>query len=536
MWGLGNKPPPSSHPKVMKPLISLFLIFIASNAELSAQLTERYLKTDTFNMSSSCAVIGDNIYLTYGTHPYFNINPYKQQLIRLDDHLNLIDSFSLDGFYKGAAFESIYTSRLKNIDDTLYLLGIRSFADSVNFLRTEFIAIRLTSQLNPLDTLILSESSLNFDLQDVVKSNGHLYFSGERWNQSASSFKSILLKTSLNLELLNYREHQLAVDSSMSAFLGAIHVIDDSILVVSTSTFRGHNKNLTLFDTSLNHLTSTKFNDPAKPNLTFNRTGEFVSDSSGNLHLVSTSSHYRQDLPPPLYVGDHYNIAVLHLNDQLHHTWTDTLSFCGYNYNLGGSISSTNPIFHYDGLSCRIPDSCFIAVSGQNVFTEDFEGQHLNEIYLYNLNLNSGQTNWQKVLTSHTTGHHTSTDILPGNRYVLVLNEYDWTNYSYPSTSVHVMILDGQGSILTEREFSPSPKVKVYPNPASQFFVVEMKNPDDRYRYEILSTSGETLQQGSAFDGIPVNLNPNLARGTYLLSIYTETQKHHTQKLFLKNE
>lgn len=498
------------------------LTVVLSSFLSHGQETERYLNPHTFSYSTSCAVLGNHLYLNVGDHGYFNWDAHGQAIIKLNDSLEVIDSVDISGLNHHRNNESLYVEKIESINGQLHVLLTSFYYVGNSYPRYEAVILKVDSFLNILDTIILGSDSMNISLVDINTANGKVFYTGAYWDTAYSNQRSLIVQQSTTGSIERFEALNIAGDKSFPVHFADLAMYNDSVFIVSMISSYDYNRPVTFLDTNLDVITSIKVKDANKQDLGMFDEGYFVESNDDTIRLISTANHFSHQLPPPVYAGTYYNLGVANLNHQFQIHSIDTFAFSGANHDLGGTLATWGVKPRNDAISMYNTDSCFIAIAGQEVFGSHFEIKPLNEVYLYNLNTNTNTLNWSRIYTRHSTGNQISTDILPGNRYVLVLNEYDWTNYSYLNTSVHVMILDGQGSILSEREFSPSPEVKIYPNPASDYFVVRLPQNSTVFEYSLVDINGRSIQDGVSKSGDQIYIK-EIPSETYILNIKVES-------------
>lgn len=219
----------------------------------------------------------------------------------------------------------------------------------------------------------------------------------------------------------------------------------------------------------------------------------------------------------------HWTFGVSLLDSNHNVTQIDTFSLSGNQYTFFNSLippegelyTSRHPVDY------RSVDSVLFVQGARRLRGWSYSLQDSTEFYLYNFNARRGQMNWiRKIQRNYSVGGH-SVAALPGNRWLLVFNEYDWDRYSGENLSVHIWILNGNGDILSTRRLSkPAPALSLFPNPAQDFIRF---SPASHWhgplRYAILDLSGKSLREGTvSTETARVSLQ-DLAPGTYFLHL-----------------
>ncbi|KAB2813690.1 T9SS type A sorting domain-containing protein [Phaeocystidibacter luteus] len=517
----------------MKKIFMLTLIASFISSISFGQETERYLNPHTFTYSTSCAVLGNHLYLNVGNHGYFNWDAHGQAIIKLNDSLEVIDSVDISGLNHHRNNESLYVEKIESINGQLHVLLTSFYYVGNSYPRYEAVILKVDSFLNILDTIILGSDSLNISLADISIANGKIFYTGAIWDTAYANQRSLIIQQSFDSSIERFESVDIAGDKSYPVHFADLTMYNDSVFAISMISAYDYYRPLTFLDTNMNVISTIKIQDPIKPEFGTYNEGYFVRSNDSTTRLITTVNHFSHNLPPPVYADFYYNLGVVNLTSQFQVQSIDTFAFSGANTHLDGTLNTMGVKPRNDAISMNNTDSCFIAIAGQEVFGSHFEIKPLNEVYLYNLNTNTNTLNWSRIYTRHSTGNQISTDILPGNRYVLVLNEYDWTNYSSPNTSVHVMILDNQGSILSERAFVREAEVDVYPNPASDYFSINLPHAVTSAEFSILDLNGRCLHSGKASSGkhIPIH---DLPPGKYVVKIKTELGPELINSLVIK--
>lgn len=187
-------------------------------------------------------------------------------------------------------------------------------------------------------------------------------------------------------------------------------------------------------------------------------------------------------------------MAVSHLDSNLNLSQMDTFKFSGKDYRY-----YNNPRAWFDAFDYNTTDSVFLVMAGQWMDPNYYNQTDSNDIYIYNYNGTTHQLNWMKVYNSgYNNSLVASGEVLPGNKYLVVLNEYNWDKMSIDNMAVHLMILNNKGDILSETRLKvPNTKLQVFPNPASTFITVKLpENENTVFSYELVSIGGSKVSSG----------------------------------------
>jgi hypothetical protein len=279
-------------------------------------------------------------------------------------------------------------------------------------------------------------------------------------------------------------------------------------------------KNNIFVDYNLNILSEGSVAEANHPDyMTLFRSGGFI-ESSGKVYQLGLSRSYPLGFFTPSTIDGYWNLAFALLDTSYNVSAIDTLPLSGYDFKtkletMGSHYMSLDAIDYFN------TDSVFIIQGLKVVNHLNFDSQDTTPFYIYNLNLNTKAVNWvRKITRPYTNGNH-SIAALPGNRCAIAFNEYNWDDYAGENLTVHIWILDANGSIISQRQFhSKTNAIEIYPNPTTDYLKVNLAEAlNSPLLYYIVNTKGEIVKQGLIDEAQKTIDTHDLAKGPYYISL-----------------
>ncbi len=501
----------------MKQICALFLLINAFNG--TAQVKERFIHGADYTFTNFAVQNGVHIYMDRTENLGGSRFGTSLWLLKLDLNLTTVDSLGLITALKIPQGNYLALTHLNTTDKGNLRLLIEEEVDTVwNSRNTWFKTmhyIEIDENLIVLKQFKISSNSYSLRLFGVIEKNDSLVFAGGVF--TPFSLESVIL-TYDSLGALG--RMIIYPDSLFDDFGGFRNILrlnnDNFILERAVGAFSAPEILIELDNTfQLKKRIRLNTND-----YSMSRLG-FPIKHSNEFSYLSTNRSYQ--INGNGFSENYFTLGVAHLDSNLNLQKIDTLPFSGFN-NESPQIPLSNPSPGFDSFDRITNDSVIGCVSGQFMHEINFAEQFANDIYIYNYNLTNTSLNWMRVYNSGYTNHvQTIAEALPGNRFLIGLNEYNWDKYATENTSIHLMIIDGSGNILGAAEnalFNNS--VSMYPNPSQGIVHFEGLPKNTLYKYRLVDMMGKEQFNNTEKNCQFLDLS-HLQKGNYVLQILDPT-------------
>ncbi len=499
-------------------------LFFALSAK--AQIQEAYFHKDTFAISETVTSIGENIFINQAKGWYFDAHLRDQYIIKLNSDLQKKDSLNVSQLIGVNNSYVLYCPKLKRIDNGravgIFNTQNMDYGPPRNFRQKMDVVVFDTSlHVQHLFTLDWGNSILR--LLDVQYYNDSLYFVGFTTDSSFGNINNVLIKTSIDGTTRKQKLYPYSLFSTINELklFGNIFFKNNRILISLGGDFDGGNR-FAVLDHDLNLINVHFPIDSTNAFLVFPASGFFLEDGNGVVSFLSSLLSYKQPSSShPAYPGTvpYFSMGVAQLDSSFNVIRIDSFPFSGFDYEY-----YINPKPYFDAFDYKVVDSVIMIMPGQEINADNFLLKDTNDIYIYNYNAVTKSMNWIKVYNSgYSNSLVSAAEVLPGNRYLIMLNEYNWDKYNYPNTSIHIMILDSKGNIVGNEEHPYLRNhLTVYPNPFGNELRVEgLPERLKPFTYKLFDMSGKELESGKlGEDGTTITTTQQT--GSYILQILDE--------------
>lgn len=448
----------------------------------------------------------------------------KVSVYKLDYDLNVVDSLNLSLEFNLTDSTDL---RLVDIafgeDNYLYAL-LYLLNDNSPCIGISSHLFRIDTNLQVVKSFDFKSDSLLLEFDDLTIKDDQLVLSGSVI-QCRKFFKPYVAYLNLTTDRLVSRIITEA-DFNQAYVFNSPAIVDDRILLSTSLWFNVINKqqyySTAVLDTNLNLIDSGMVQDFSWSNneAAFLRDrGAFIPLSKDSIWKIGPCQSFPDIVwPPPGGDDDYFTFGVSLLDSNYNVTRIDT-------FPLSGHYHFTNRYPHYDGVQSSLDaydyhqvDSVLYVEGEKTVAYDNYGTQDSTAFYLYNFNARLGTMNWIKRIQRNTTIGGYAVAALPGNRWALSFNEYNWRKYSGPNLSVHVWILNGSGDIIGQKEYASAEflPLEVYPNPAVGVLNLKEASAGDGYR--IFDLQGKLVLQGTLAEQAQIDV-AQLARGNYVLTL-----------------
>ncbi len=445
----------------------------------------------------------------------------NQQVLKLNLDLKVVDSLNLQSTFNIPTGHFSYCHKLRAIGQNELVGILNERYEHVDNGKTVFHSkmhvFVLDSNLIVKNQFTFNSDSVYLRLNEVDINQDTLYFTGFVTDTFFKNLRNIMVKSnkSGSYSKAQIYSPSLFVDNPL---LDHLYFKGDKIFASLASSFNGADR-FVIIDKQLNFIKSIIPRDTLQPLFFFPASGYFVEDGSGGLCFISSLGLVKQPDPShPAYPGTipYFTMGVGQLDSSLNVLRIDSFPFSGFDWGY-----YINPKPSFDALDYNKADSVIMIMPGQEITTGNFSLQDTNDMYIYNYNAVTKSMNWVKVYNSgYSNSWVSAAEVLPGNRYLIMLNEYNWDKYNYPNTSIHLMILDSKGNIIGDEEHPYLRNyLTVYPNPFSNELRVEGLPERARpFTYKLYEMSGKEMEAGP-IDGNNVVKTESLQSGSFILQI-----------------
>ena len=491
---------------------------IISFSALKAQVKEAYFHKDTFTISESVASLGQSIFINKCRGGYFDSFIGKQQLLRLDHDLVITDSLGVNQIFNIPANHEVYCTMISSIGVNqavaIFNQQYQRVHLGITYRFSKMHILLFDSLLNVNHQFTLNSDSVYLRLGSVTLDKDTLYFTGHVADTLFKNLKSIIIKSTKDGSWTKAKTYPQSIFIDKPVF-STMFFKDEKILVSLSSHFNGAER-FVILDRDFNLLESLIPRDTTGPDFFFHAFGFFVDVPNEPPVFMSSLSLFRTDIQPQTY---YFMMGVGQFDSSLHIAQIDSFPYSGFDR---GDFIGPKP--YLDAFDYESPDSAVMIMPGQEINAMNFSFQDSNDMYIYNYNAVTKSMNWIKVYNSgYSNSMVSAVEVLPGNRYLIMLNEYNWDKYSYPNTSIHLMILDSKGNIVGEEEHPYLRNhLTVYPNPFSHELRVEgLPERSKPFTYTLYNMSGQELESGKlGEDGTIITTTQQT--GSYIIQILDE--------------
>ncbi len=501
--------------KILLPLAFCITVLVHGQEQM------RVIKSPGSLFTGSLSLVADS------SHLYFNVfegdfafeeGVKAQWLYKLDHNLNTKDSLDLTPFLNLVNQEYARFHDLKLHGNYLYCLieiqssqpkGICTYTFRTSLLKLDTNLNFISSTEFENDSTYFSFYTMDFD------SLGNIYLGGRAGHCDSGVAKAVVKvypnKTTYKLSYLN-----ALPNNARAGYLQTIHFFRDKI-VAGTAPFNSAQRNSTLvIDTALNLLNMGSVNISGLTSIAFFRPyQQYLNYKSSEIHILGITTSF---IVSPTGDPNYFNLGFSVLDTGYNVTTVDTLPLVGH-------ITKTNTIRPFpslnprSGIDYKTPDSLIIAIDHSATIYLSYGEQDTNTFSLYNYNLRTKTLNWRKQITTGLTNGHHSVAALPGNRYALTFNQYNWRDFTEPNLSLHIWILNGAGDIINTKEYQQKlPQWAVYPNPAvNALSLPSAATKKEALAYVIYNNAGAKIKEGVLEKGQTLISVDHLPAGSYVL-------------------
>jgi hypothetical protein len=509
-----------------------FLIFIVPAHKLCGQVSEKYIHQNPFTFSSASSYLDGHIYYNIASNQVWDILSNEQWLVKSDLNLNTVDSIDLFSELNIDSTHFAECMRIKNSGGLLSMIINEVIPDTVTpnqFLFQSHLVL-ISKDLVVLEHHIIEVTdSRGIQLSDAVMTGSDWFLVGWIVTDTGSRPASVkILSGNLNPLIKIYTDSIFYEDEVFAN----IELVDSVFLTSIASPFGSTTDRIAILDSNLHLSGLVDMYDPSGEPVYFPNPGFFIQrPQQAPIFLSSAVGDYPfgQNQPYMLFgagiMDNQYNFARI-----------DTFSFSGMNSKSpNGTINPKPTISAFDYI---IPDSSLLVMPGQEmIYAFGYGDRFANDIYLYNYNGLTEKLNWTKIYNNgYTQSSFSPVTALPNNQYLVILNEYNWDKYPYDNLSIHLMILNANGDLISNPELPHHrQRLKAFPNPCSDYVSLEKLAPAPKgtYHYKLWDVSGSLVDEGPISDNGQIYFNQKF-KGSHLLSVFK--QKELLQSILLNGK
>lgn len=455
-----------------KMLLSALILSISLSLE--AQVIKQEIKASKFTGAEYIAAGDSFLFASINYNRFYTQLAEQAFLYKFDFNLNVLDSVKLNGWNLGQS-DFFYPSDIEvDSGGNVYSLHLYyKSASSAYCGITSYILVH-NSSLSLIDSISLDVDTLSENFIEILLYDRHILATG-----GASVCGTGLVRPAIfNYDLTTktgrlVRFDTLGLPNSRTYFHDVARTTDGFIVRAEGPVKVTQNKswgNVGL-DSSFNVTTIGSFSEKNSSELRALRgTGAYVPVSEDSIYQLSVAWAWPQHKPPGALNYQNFGYSLL---DSANNVCSiDTLPLCGFNCSLDpyDLVQAS-----WDAYDYTTTDSVLFVQMERYVNSDNFYLKDTVPFYIYNFNGSKGRMNWiRKIERNYTCGGH-AVAALPGNRWAISFNEYNWDKYPGENLSVHIWILNGKGDIISQREFTKSmEKIKVFPNPARDYITVDL--------------------------------------------------------------
>jgi hypothetical protein len=498
------------------------LLFLILPSWANAQTKERIINYNDQPFTGSRQIVNNNnslfINVLKGDLAFDEIVK-ENWIYKLDYDLETTDSIDLTQYLNLHNQEYARFHDMKIKSDSLFCLfeiqSVQPSGSCTNTFRTTLVV--LDTNLNFLNLIELKDDSFYYAFYTMAfDSLGNIYLGGRAGPCAIGVTKAVVkLTPNIIFNKISYLD-SLPI-SERYGYLQTINFFGNKI-VAGGAPFNTSQRNSTVvLDTALNVLGTGTVNNSDGSAISFFRPyQQYLSFKPNEIMALGITI---SDIVSSTGNRNYYNLGFSILDSNFNISSVDTLPLIGHfppNKNTIRPYPYLNPRAGYD---YKNPDSLLIAVNHSSILFDTYGEQDTNTFSLYNYNLRTKTLNWRKqIKTGLTNGGH-NVAALPGNRYALTFNQYNWRDFTQPNLSLHIWILNGAGDVISTKEYQQSlPQWAVYPNPVQeQLTLPKAATEQAAIPYSVFNTQGATFAQGVLEKGQTQIRVENLPAGSYVL-------------------
>lgn len=512
----------------------LFLSVFVFNAK--SQSIEKYIKTGKFTVASELEVYENYIYLVKDQIPtYYGLVGKRPSIYKLDMQLNVVDSFNIiSALPQNVEIGAVYGNTLDfDNNGNLWLgFGIRNYQQ-----QGKSMVLKIDTSFQTPDTIPMNKYSdtSQFSIAALTVDGEDVYVSGSRFYNSKNESDFYLAKLN-NDTIIKTTTVPLSLFTppiSTFAYGTSIVLNKKNVLVSTYPTFK---QQVAIFDSTLQ---LQRLDDMRDDSLLVGGWSQLLSMPNGPPKVATISARDIDDtLPwnlPPSVDWRYKNISLISMDSNYHFTRVDTFQYIKnriydtvFNYSVKMSMGS------FDGNVAR--DSVVMMATNMDVLaTYSLKPQTIT--YINNGNAHTGQLHWFKTFSNGYAHQARRVVSLPGNRWLLVFDEYNWDKYPGDNLAIHMILLDANGNplgITEDEEKALTQKPLVYPNPASdKIYIDNLHWPGNEFNYTLTNMSGQVVQKGKVVQGEAIQTTPML-QGNFIINISNTTGFGWASKIVIR--
>lgn len=482
--------------------LSLFFLVLIFHGTflLHGQVKERYLHSDTFTFSESVEYLDSCIFLNKAHNNYFESSTKEQWLLKLDLELNPMDSLDLAAVIGLESGHDLYCVEIKGYreEELLVLLNEQSDTTISGTVSRKSIShlIRINSDLSIISKFKIEEDSNYLRLLRTMDFGNSWIMTGFVFNYFKGDYEPLIIKLDTNGNILNRVSYDSTYFPNLTVFLNTILV--DSNFVISIDQPGGLDL-IAILDQKFDLLSKKSRISQGDPTFFFPEPGRFVERANKPPILMGFSETSLRKTPQsPL--EEYSNMGVAILDSSFNISRLDTFPNAGFDFATPLS-SIGNVQLGFDEFDYNTSDSVLLFISGQLIYSGNFWEKYANDLYIYNYNANTESLNWMKVYNSgYSNAYFTGVAALPNGEYVLLLNEYNWDKYPFENSSIHLMIINRKGDILSGPENLTSKRklLTLFPMPFKSHLTVQgLPEDEGEFSFVLFSIDGKEIEKGS---------------------------------------
>ncbi|MDF1675660.1 MAG: T9SS type A sorting domain-containing protein [Vicingaceae bacterium] len=167
-------------------------------------------------------------------------------------------------------------------------------------------------------------------------------------------------------------------------------------------------------------------------------------------------------------------------------------------------------------------DGIYISDDGGTSFTKvlDLNGASYTDLQWYYFDLNLDSLNTVHGLNFTAT-------------YVIKLQQYD--NYYFAGGNDGFLFddINVESTIVSNISEQDEVKVKVFPNPTTDFVNISLSKSNNNYSYQLYSIDGQLIEENNSINENSIKLNlSDYNAGVYFVNLYSNGEMIHSHKLF----
>lgn len=495
-----------------------FVLFIVAWQISFAQDQERYFHDAQFTFGVDAEVIDSGIYINQDYSTIWESLSYDSYIKKLAFDLFTVDSVSIKpllGIFPQArvSVKSIKNCGSGHLNVLLYeIYPDTNSPNGWNYYRSH--VAQLDQDLNLRWHYRTTVDSAMFVLYNMACFNSGLVLCGRTTLHDNSRSNSLIALDSSGNFVNQYYDFQAPYIGSFAQ----MHAMDGKLYVSMNNLNQPASDKIVVLNSDLNFQDTVVIIDSSNA-LSLIGDGLLVPRQSGNPLHICTAYYPTNSANGP---SSKMVLATAEITPNNKLAQIDTISFSGLSfYDTTGPNMVTPWINALDYLNT---DSLVFAIAGKFFYGGGGPGYYgSNPVYIYNYNAETRQQNWLRVFDNGQSHNSISfTAVLPGNKYLIGVNEFNRIKYAYDNLSLHLMILNANGDLLSERnlEYKSQP-VSAYPNPfTNEVQLSGLESAEAALSFRLLSLTGQLIDEGEPdHSGI---IRPACKPGVYILQVYQE--------------